>query len=90
VRLFIGFFAGIAAAGLLLFGLQSALPIRAETGTVETDNFSLVDLLPDIEKIYEEALTTPLNEAKKSIYDEDIAAYYQLLLERTELDRPAK
>ena len=91
MKLFIGFFIGIAASALLLWGIQSALPIRAQTDNITeiSDNFSLVHLLPDIEKIYEEALTFPLNEAKKSIYDEDIAAFYQRLLERTNLDRPA-
>ncbi|MFH1650692.1 MAG: hypothetical protein ABID87_01100 [Chloroflexota bacterium] len=89
MKLLIGFFAGIVCAAVLLYGMQAALPISAQTeNTPATDNFSLVDLLPDIEKIYDEALTSPLNEAKKNIYDEDIANYYQRLLEKTELDRP--
>ncbi|RLC62932.1 MAG: hypothetical protein DRI01_06080 [Chloroflexi bacterium] len=89
MKLIIGFFIGIIAAGALLFGIQSAFPTWAQTDSTEaTDNFSLVDLLPDIEQIYEEALTLPFNEAKKKIYDEDIAQFYQLLLERTSLDRP--
>ena len=89
MRLFFGFLAGIAASGLLLFTVQTAIPIQAQTDNT-TDNFSLVELLPDIEKIYEDALTLPFNEAKKKIYDEDIAEFYQTLLERTELDRPAQ
>ena len=69
-------------------GLVSALPIRAQSDDSDntSDNFSLVELLPDLEKIYREALTMPLQEAKKKIYDEDIAQYYDRLLERTGLD----
>jgi hypothetical protein len=87
MKMIIGFFCGIVASALLLFGVQVALPLYAQSENTDTDNLSLVHLLPDIEKIYEEALTLPLNEAKKQIYDEDIAEFYQLLLERTSLDR---
>ena len=45
--------------------------------------------MPDIEKIYREALISPLLEAEDTIYDEDIAQYYHGLLERTALDEPA-
>ena len=88
MKVIVGFFSGVIACGLLLLGLVSALPIRAQTdGSDNTsDNFSLVELLPDFEKIYREALTTPLHEAKTKIYDEDIAQYYDRLLERTGLD----
>ena len=90
MRILFGFLSGIIASGLILFGIQAALPIRAqsENDTLTSDNFSLVHLLPDIEKIYQEALTLPLDEAKKEIHDEDIAEFYQLLLERASLDRP--
>ena len=89
----LGFFCGMIVCGLLLFGVQSAIPIRAQTENVSgvSENFSqsLVELLPDIEKIYREALTSPLHEAEKKIYDEDIAQFYHTLLERTSLDKPA-
>ncbi len=88
MKIIIGFFCGIIASGLLLFGISTALPLQAQTENTTTDNLSLVHLLPDIEKIYEEALTLPLNKAKQEIYDKDIAEFYQLLLERTSLDRP--
>ena len=89
VKTVIAFFTGITISGLLFLGIQAALPIMAQTeNTTTTDNFSLVELLPDIEKIYREALTTPLHEAKKKIYDDDIAQFYQLLLEKSDLDIP--
>ena len=83
MKIIIGFFCGIIASGLLLFGISTALPLQAQSENTTTDNLSLVHLLPDIEKIYEEALTFPLNKAKQEIYDEDIAEFYQMLLERT-------
>jgi hypothetical protein len=74
-------------AGLVLVVLVSALPIRAQSANL-SDNLSLVDLLPDIEKIYREALVRPHQEAAKHIYDEDIAEFYDLLLHKTGMDIP--
>ena len=71
--------------GSVLLLLLLPFPLRATTTDNASDNFSLVDLLPDIEKIYREALITPHQEAKKAIYDEDIARFYNKLLERTGL-----
>jgi len=88
VKMLLGFFSGIMVSGLILFGMQWAMPTMADETTSTSDNLSLVELLPDIEKIYREALLTPLDEAGKEIYDEDIAEYYRLLLERSGLDRP--
>ena len=89
MKMLLGFFSGIMVCGLILFGMQSAIPTMAQSdATLTSDNFSLVELLPDIEKVYREALLSPLDEAGKNIYDEDIAEYYRLLLERSGLDRP--
>jgi len=74
-------------AGLVVLLPVYTLPIRAETDNV-SDNFSLVELLPDIEKIYREALMRPHQEVAKTIYDEEIAEYYKLLLHKTGLDAP--
>ncbi len=89
MKTIIGFVSGVIVCGIILLILISALPIRAQTdGSDNTsDNFSLMELLPDIEKIYSEALLSPLNDAKDKIYDDDIARYYDRLLERAELDR---
>ena len=90
MKMLLGFFSGVMVCGLILFGMQWAMPTMAQTDdtTSTSDNLSLVELLPDIEKIYREALLTPLDEAGKGIYDEDVADYYRLLLERSGLDRP--
>jgi len=88
VKTIIGFVSGVIVCGIILLVLISALPIQAQTDDSDntSDNFSLIELLPDIEKIYREALISPLHEAKDKIYDDDIARYYDRLLERTELD----
>ena len=87
MKMIIGFFSGIIVCGLLLIGVQSAIPIRAESDNT-SDNLSLVHLLPDIERIYREALLSPLHEAEKKIYDDDIAQFYHTLLEKAALDYP--
>jgi hypothetical protein len=65
------------------------MPTRADTDNISeaSDNVTqgLLDLLPDIEKIYEESLTTPFRMAESKIYDEDIAEYYGALLDNTGL-----
>jgi hypothetical protein len=90
MRMLTGFIGGFLICGLLTLGAMSILPLRADTDE-PSDNVtdSLVTLLPDIETIYEEALTTPFIKAEEHIYDEDIAEFYAELLERTGL-RPAE
>lgn len=81
MKIRVTFILSALVVGSILLLLMLPFPLRATT----TDNFSLADLLPDIEKIYREALITPHQEAKKAIYDEDIARFYNTLLERTGL-----
>ncbi|MBU2607836.1 MAG: hypothetical protein KKF26_00805 [Chloroflexi bacterium] len=78
---------GTLIFALSLLALVSALPIRAQADNL-SDNIGLADLLPDIERIYQEALSLPYQEAGKQIYDEEIAAFYNLLLQRTGLGAP--
>ncbi len=88
VKTIFGFFSGILVCGLLVFGMQAAIPFQAQTDNLTSDNFSLAELLPDLEKIYSEALLSPLDEVRAKIYDEDIAQYYDMLLKRSALDKP--
>ena len=87
MKLAFSFLAGILVCSLLLFGIQTVIPLRAETDNLSepSDNFSLADLLPDIEKIYHDALITPFEEAGKTIYDDDIAQFYHLLIGKAAL-----
>jgi hypothetical protein len=92
VKMAFSFIAGLMFCGLLLFGVNTVLPIRAQTDNLselsENVTQSLVDLLPDIERIYREALTMPFRKAESKIYDEDIAEFYQELLDNSVLAEP--
>jgi hypothetical protein len=70
-----------------LFGVKTVLPIKAETDGSISENVSasLVNFLPDIEKIYRDALTSPFIKAESKIYDPDIAEYYHDLVGRSVL-----
>lgn len=80
--------ASVLFVGSLVLLPALSIPILAQTDNTDADDFSLVDLLPDIEKIYREALVLPHQEAAKVIYDQEIAEYYNLLLHKTGLDIP--
>ena len=84
------FIPGMVLSTLLLMG--SILGIRAvfAQDATPSDNTtpSLIELIPDIKKIYREALTTPLNQVKQVIYDKEIGEFYELLLSKTGLDEP--
>jgi hypothetical protein len=89
VRIVVSFFLGVVICGLLLWGAKMVMPTKADTDNTSgaSDNVTqgLLDLLPDIEKIYEESLTTPFRMAESKIYDEDIAEFYGALLDKTGL-----
>jgi hypothetical protein len=94
MKMAISFIAGIIVCSLLLFGIRLVLPIQADTSdnvTESSDNLSqrLIDLLPDIEKIYRQALTAPFINARSKIYDADIARFYDNLLDKTGLNQPS-
>ena len=92
MKIAFSFISGILVCGLLLFGVKTVLPIRAETDNLSAASAnlsqSLIDLLPDIEKIYRESLTAPFRKAESKIYDEDIAQFYQELLDNSVLYEP--
>lgn len=84
----ISFVAGMIVCGLMVLGLTTVLPIQAETsleGESENVTTGLLDLIPDIEKIYRESLTMPFAKAESKIYDPDIAEFYGELLDATGL-----
>ena len=78
------FIGGILFSGILLISISFGLPAFAQTdGTITSDNMTLADLLPDIEKIYRDALLFPFLKAEDKIYDEEISQYYRTLLEKS-------
>ena len=92
MKMVISFICGAVICFLILYGVKPVLPAYAEETLPndESDNVtqSLVGLIPDIEKIYREALTSPFIQAESEIYDEDIAAFYRSLMEKTGLTDP--
>ena len=87
MKIVISFIAGIVACSLMLIGARSVLPSLADTSGDTTDNTSngLVDLLPDIEKIYRESLLLPYEKAESKIYDPEIREYFHDLMNATGL-----
>jgi hypothetical protein len=89
MKMVAGFISGFVICGLLVLGAMTILPTQADEdpsgNATENITNSLVTLLPDIETIYKESLTTPFIKAEEKIYDEDIAEFYADLLDRTGL-----
>jgi hypothetical protein len=89
VKMVFSFIAGVVACSMLIFGVNLVLPVFADTdnsaSATENTTNSLTKLIPDIEKIYTEALTYPFIKAESKIYDKDIAEYYRGLMDRTGL-----
>jgi hypothetical protein len=87
MKVLISFMAGVMVCGVALFGINTVLPMRAESDNLSSlsENLSngLSDLLPDIEKIYRESLALPFRKAESKIYDEDIAEFYHDLVSDT-------
>jgi hypothetical protein len=92
MKMAISFLAGIMVCSVLLFGVKSVLPTRAETDDMSESSENLtqsfLDLLPDIERIYRESLTMPFRQAESKIYDEDIARFYRELLDNSVFYEP--
>ncbi|OGN98290.1 MAG: hypothetical protein A2Y89_06035 [Chloroflexi bacterium RBG_13_51_18] len=92
MKIAISFICGVVICFMILYGVKPVLPAFAETTEPvdESENVtqSLTGLLPDIEKIYREALTAPFIAAESKIYDEDIAGFYRTLMEKTGLTDP--
>lgn len=89
LKMAIIFIFGMMACSLVLFGLKTVGTIQAQSSDLSepSENMSqgLIDLLPDIKKIYQESLTFPFRKAESKIYDEDIAQFYRELLDRSGL-----
>jgi hypothetical protein len=88
VRTLFGFIAGVALCSLILFGARVVLPVYAANESGETSENTtdyLSTLLPDIENIYRDALTSPFQKAESKITDPDIAEFYRELMDKTGL-----
>ena len=91
MKMAISFICGVAVCSLIIFGVRTVVPTRADTtdaiGGSNNSSLNLVNLIPDFEKIYNDALTEPFIKAESKITDPDIAAYYHDLMEKTGLTK---
>lgn len=78
MKMMFGMLIGAILTVVLMAGPLSPILTSGQSGDA--------GLLPDIEKIYREALTSPLIEAGREIEGEDISRFYHKLLHRTGLD----
>lgn len=83
MKVVLWFLGGILFSGILMVGISFGLPAFAQSDNTTSDNLTLSDLLPDIEKIYRDALLYPFLKAEEKIYDEEISRYYHTLLEKS-------
>jgi hypothetical protein len=92
MKMLISFICGAVICLLVLYGIKPVLPAYAEETPPadESENVtqSLTGLIPDIQKIYREALTAPFIQAENEIHDPDIANFYHTLMEKTGLTDP--
>lgn len=80
MKMIIGFVIGVILSAVFL-GMTGYS--QAQSGESE-----LSDLLPDIGKIYREALYSPFEQVESEIQDEDIYNYYHHLVQNCGLNRP--
>lgn len=89
MKMAISFICGVAVCGLIIFGVRPLIPTRAGTvdsvGASDNTSLNLSNIIPDFEKIYQDALTAPFIKAESKITDPDIAEYYHELMEKTGL-----
>lgn len=83
-KLIIGFFAGMILTGALFMGSVSATPAKEQT-----EDSSLVEMLPDLAQTYRKSLTSPLQAAGDEIRDNDTGQFYRKLLREYDLDEPS-
>jgi len=92
MKVALSFICGVFVCGLIIIGVRPVLPAMAETSEEDSNSDNntsfLADMLPDIDKIYRESLTAPFIKARAKIYDEDIAGFYDDLMEKTGLTDP--
>jgi hypothetical protein len=89
MKMVVGFFIGIIVCLVLV------LTIGHFTSTVKADDSptTLPDgtdtgaLMPDVGKIYREALGGPYRQVASEIGDPEIASYYRTFMDRTGLDK---
>jgi hypothetical protein len=89
MKILLGFFIGTTFCLLLaLVMFYHSTPVSADDSAVtSSDSVDESGLLPDVGKIYREALGGPYRQVESEITDPDIARFYRTYMERTGLDK---
>jgi hypothetical protein len=86
IKIIGGMVAGFVLSCMFFFGAKAILPANADSkGNSDNSTRGLAGLLPDFEKIYQQALTLPFQKAESKISDPEIADYYHELINSTGL-----
>jgi hypothetical protein len=89
MKMLLGFFIGMTFCLLLMitfFRDTSMVSADVSTDTL-SDGIGVSGLLPDVGKIYREALGGPYRQVEPEITDPDIARYFHAYMESTGLDK---
>jgi len=89
MKVMASFLTGILVTGVAM-SVMNAPMLSADGTAADGGGLDLSKLLPDIGRIYREAMITPFQQAEAQIYDEEIADYYRRLMENTGLDQMAR
>jgi hypothetical protein len=100
MKILLGFFIGMTVALLLVLTMNHSAPsVSADAApapvavTTDTPSATLPDgmdvagLMPDVKKIYNNALGGPYRQVETEITDPDIARYFRSYMDATGLDK---
>ena len=89
MKMLLGFFIGMTVCLLLVLVIfHDTRIVSADSGnTTLSESINVNGLIPDVGKIYREALGGPYRQVESEITDPDIARYFRSYMERTGLDK---
>lgn len=88
MKILLGFFIGMTVCLLLVVTMfHGNFMVSADSKTSSPNNTDISGILPDVGKIYQEALFGPYRQVESEITDPDIARYFRSYMERTGLDQ---
>jgi hypothetical protein len=90
MKMLLGFFVGMTVCLLLMLTMNHNTPVVSADDSNATTSSSSIDvsgLLPDVDKIYRQALGGPYRQVESEITDPDIARYFRTYMDATGLDK---
>ena len=98
MKILLGFFIGMTVALLLVLTMNHSGPAvsaddsantvtAANPSTVLPDGTDVVNLMPDVKKVYNNALGEPYRQVESEITDPGIAKFFRSYMDATGLDK---